>query len=520
VTVARVARAAAVVAALGLLSRLLGFLREVVMSAVYGTSAQADSFVNGLFIVNTVAAVLLYTLVTLVIPVFLQERERSGTQSAWRLLAAIAAWTGIVLIALSSVIAIWPELPTALFNLGDPVRIETTERLIRIMAPALMLQGFSALFTALLQVHGRFAGPAAVGVAFNLGIIVGVAVGQGSIGIEAAGWGVTLGAALQIALQIPQFVRVMRANGGIRPALVHPRMRSVGLLALPVLGASLLQQVNGFTDRVFANSLAVGRTSALNYANALGSAPRSLLLFPLLTPLFPVIARLMAERREGEALRAFHRAAALLALVALPVSAFFALYATEVTRLAFGRGEFGADSVTQTAGPLVFYALAVWGNFIGYLLNRTLSAANRARDIMVATVVSVVLTIGLDLALLGPMEQSGLALASAIAVYVNTGLTLLYLRRQFPAFSLRRLGGQQARLVVCAGVGAGAAALMNLALPTDRGSWIVVAVKLIVKGLVGLAAYLAAVRILAPATLADGRRTLGAVLRRRSRAAT
>src|SRR5262245_37083027 len=183
VTVGRVARAAAVVAALGLVSRLLGFLREIVMSGVYGTSAQADSFVNGLFIVNTVAAVLLYALVTLVIPVFLQERERAGTASAWRLLSAIAAWTGIVLIALSSVVAIWPELPTALFHLGDPVRIETTERLIRIMAPALALQGFSALFTALLQVHGRFAGPAAVGVAFNLGIIAGVAIGQSRIGI-------------------------------------------------------------------------------------------------------------------------------------------------------------------------------------------------------------------------------------------------------------------------------------------------------------------------------------------------
>ena len=514
-TVGRVARAAAVVAALGLLSRLLGFVREIVMTAAYGTSAQADSFVNGLFIVNTVAAILLYALVTLVIPVFLQERERGGTGSAWRLLSAIAAWTGIVLIALTAVVAIWPQLPTALFNLGDPVRIETTETLIRIMAPALMLQGFSALFTALLQVHGRFAGPAAVGVAFNFGIIVGVAIGHDSIGIEAAGWGVTVGAALQIALQMPQFIRVMRADGTAGITLFHPRLRSVLLLALPVLGASVLQQINGFTDRLFANSLEVGRTSALNYANALGSAPRSLLLFPLLTPLFPVIARLMAERREGEALRAFDRAAGLLALVALPVSAFFALYATEITRLAFQRGQFTAESVTQTAGPLVFYALAVWGNFIGYLVNRTLSAANRARDIMVATVVAVVLTIGLDLALLGPMEQSGLALASGIAVYVNTALTLVYLRRQFPSFSLRGLGTQQARLVVGAGVGAGAAALMNLPLPTDRGSWIVVAAKLIVKGLVGLAAYLAAVRILAPATLADGRRTLGAMVHRR-----
>ena len=517
-TAARVARAATVVALLGLASRLLGFLREIVLGAAYGTSAATDSFVNALFIVNTVAAVLLYALVTLVIPVFQQEQERAGDRSAWTLLSAIAAWTGIVLIGLTSIIAIWPQLPTALFHLDDPVRIADTEQLIRIMAPALAFQGFSALFTALLQVHGRFAGPAAVGVAFNLGIIVGIAIGHDSIGIEAAGWGVTIGAALQIILQLPQFVRVMRLGGGLRWTLVHPSLRGVGLLAMPVIGASLLQQVNGFTDRLFANSLEVGRTSALNFANALGSAPRTALLFPLLTPLFPVVARLMAERRERAALGAFQRAAGLLALVSIPISVFMAIYASEITRLAFQRGKFNAESVTQTAAPLVFYSLAIWGNFIGYLLNRTLSAANRAADIMVATTVSVVLTIGLDIVLLGPMEQAGLALASGIAVYVNTVMTLLYLRRHFPSLSLSTFGAQQARLVAAGGVAAGVWVLLDLAVPSDTGSWISVAVKLVVKGLVGLAAYVAAVRVLDPDSLADGRRSLASLIpgRRRS----
>jgi putative peptidoglycan lipid II flippase len=181
--VGRVARAATIIVLFGLLSRLLGLAREIVLGAAYGTSAASDAFQSGLFVVNTVAAVLLYALVTLVIPVFQQERAREGRESAWQLLWAIATWTALALIVLSAAAAIWPQGPTALFNFDDPQRVHDTEHLIRIMAPALMLQGFSALFTALLQVHGRFAGPAAVGVAFNLGIIVGVAAGQSAIGI-------------------------------------------------------------------------------------------------------------------------------------------------------------------------------------------------------------------------------------------------------------------------------------------------------------------------------------------------
>ena len=94
-SIRQVARAAAVVALFGILSRVLGFVREIVLAGVYGATADTDALVNALFVVNTVAAVLLYVLVTLMIPVFQQERERAGAQSAWALLWAIVGWIGM-----------------------------------------------------------------------------------------------------------------------------------------------------------------------------------------------------------------------------------------------------------------------------------------------------------------------------------------------------------------------------------------------------------------------------------------
>ena len=70
---------------------------------------------------NSVAAILLYTLVTLIIPTFQRERAAEGVDSAWRLVSALAVWVGIVLVVLSTAVAIWPEAPTALFHL-DPAR--------------------------------------------------------------------------------------------------------------------------------------------------------------------------------------------------------------------------------------------------------------------------------------------------------------------------------------------------------------------------------------------------------------
>ena len=233
-TITRLARAAAIVAVLGMVSRLLGYFREAVLAGTYGASAQADAFVDALLIVNAFAAILLYALVTLVIPVFQSEREDAGEDSAWRLISALAGWVGVLLVLVSSFCAIWPEAPAALFHL-DPERAAICAELIRIMAPALALQGFSALFTAMLQIHGRFAGPAAVGIAFNLGIIGAIVVFHNRIGIEAAAWGVVIGATAQVVLQLPQFARLLR-NARARPTFTHPRLGAVAVLALPGAG--------------------------------------------------------------------------------------------------------------------------------------------------------------------------------------------------------------------------------------------------------------------------------------------
>jgi putative peptidoglycan lipid II flippase len=512
VTVGRLARAAAIVAVFGLLSRLLGFAREIVLAAAYGATGATDAFVNSLLIVNSVAAVLLYTLVTLIIPTFQRERAESGTESAWRLVTALAIWVGAALVVLASLAAIWPEVPAAIFGL-DPARAEATATLIRIMAPALALQGFSAIFTAMLQIHGRFAGPAAVGVAFNAGVIVAVLIGQDSIGIEAAGWGVTIGAAMQVLLQLPQFWRLLR-DARARPAVTHPRLGAVGLLALPVLGASVLQQINSFTDKYFASTLEDGRVAALSFASALGQAPRVALLLPLLTPLFPVIAKLMSESREDDALRVFRRVLGLLGLLSIPMMALMAIYSHEIAQLAFQRRKCGEECIDEIAPPLLFYAFALWPAFASLLLNRTLSAGNRQGAILWTTIATVAITIVLDIILLGPMEQAGLALAATIGVYANAAMLLVRLREHHPALGVRGLAWRQLRLLVAGALAAATALALNVVLPTDDMGSLELLPALIVKLLAATAVFVAAARVLAAEELEEGRRSVVALVTR------
>ena len=163
----------------------------------------------------------------------------------------------------------------------------------------------------------------------------------------------------------------------------------------------------------------------------------------------------------------------------------------------------------EISAPLAFYGIAVWGNFIGYLLNRTLSAGNHAREIMVATIITVVLTIGLDLVFLGPLAQAGLALASAIAVYVNTAITLWFLRRRNPELSLRRLGAQQGRILVAGLIGGAAALLPAFLLPIDTDAFGGALAWLVIVSAIGGLVFAVAARLLAPREFADARTSLG-----------
>lgn len=512
-TVRRLAFAASIVAFFTVASRVLGLVRDALMSRTFGPEAATDAFLNSLLIVNSIAAILLYALVTVVIPQFQVEREEHGLSSAWRLTWALITWVAMALTVFAGLLMLAPAIGALPFRF-EPELAAEMEPLIRIMAPAVLLQGLSAMTTALLQIHGRFAGPAAIGVAFNAGIIGGILLLSDRLDIESAAWGVAAGAALQVALQAPQFVRLLRGTP-VGLVLGHPRLTMTAALAAPIFAASMLQQVNNFSDKMFAATLEEGSISVLTWANTLGQSPRAIILLPLLTPLFPLMAGLVAEGRRGEVVDAYRRAAGLLGVLAFPTMAYMIIFAEPISQLLFGGSRCDTVCVDDIAAPLVFYGLAVWPGFAGYLNNRLLSACSRTREVMISTIIVVVLTILLDIALIGPMEHSGLALASALALMVNAGVTFVFLRRELPDLSAGSIGTQQARLLGAALIGGLAIAAAATRVDLDTTDSLSLIGWLVGFAALGAALYLALLRLFAPAELAHARSTAARALRRR-----
>jgi putative peptidoglycan lipid II flippase len=163
---------------------------------------------------------------------------------------------------------------------------------------------------------------------------------------------------------------------------------------------------------------------------------------------------------------------------------------------------------------LAWYALTTLGAFLTMFLNRALAAANLQREILVATVVAVVVTIIFDLILLRPLAQGGIALAALIGIYLNALMYIWYLRRRFPAYDLKALARQQGRIVLCGIICIIVAVGTNQILPTEGLKSLILLERLTIKVAIALVAYWIAARFLARDELRDTARIIKALFHR------
>ena len=356
-TVGRLARAAAIVALFGLLSRLLGFAREVVLAAAYGASGATDAFVNSLLIVNTVAAILLYTLVTLIIPVFQRERADGGADSAWRLVCALAVWVGAGLVVLAVVrgdlaagagrpLPAGPD-PRRGHRRADPHHVAGPR------PPGLLgdLHGDAPDPRPLRRAGGGRASRS------TSGSSPGSPSGRTRSASRPRRGAWPSARRCRWCCSCPSSARLLR-DAGVRPALTHPRLGGVAAAGAPGarrVGAAAGQQLHRQALRLEPRGRP-GRGAELRERARPGPARGP--------PAAADDAALPAHRaadvraaRGGGARRPSAASPACSACWRSRCRSCSPIYADEVAQLAFQRQACGERCVAQISPPLVYYAL-------------------------------------------------------------------------------------------------------------------------------------------------------------------
>jgi putative peptidoglycan lipid II flippase len=414
----RIARAAGVVSALTVVSRITGLARDVVVGYLFGAGTAADAFFVAYRIPNLFRRFVAEGAATAAfIPIFTGYLTAGPRAEANRVARVLATTMGAVLavLAIGGVVLAGPI--AALFAPGFgavPGKLELTVSLTRIVFPYLFLIGMVAAAMGVLNSLRSFAPPAYAPVVMNLAMVA-VAVGLTPwLGIYALAVGVLCGGAAQLVSQIP----ALRRQGiALRPLWEprHPAVTRLRILLLPTLFGSAVYQINVMVSTMFASLLPSGSVAYLWYGERLFEFPLGVFAVALGTAALPSFATLaksdLDEFREtvGFALR-------LMTVVALPASVGLALTAEPIVSVLFLRGEFGAADAAQTSLAIRYFALGLWAVAAVRVIVPAFYALEDTRTPVVAAAVAFLSNVLFGAMCIGPIpSDDGTALGIALA---------------------------------------------------------------------------------------------------------
>lgn len=416
-----------------LASRVLGFLRDVVMASILGAGIAADAFFLAWLLPNLARRLFGEGAFTAaLIPVFTETREAGDHDASKRLLGASTVRLGLLLLALllgvEVLLAYAHHHAQTLEAWGLP-GADLTLGFARVLLPYLLLICLAGVLGGALNALDRFAVPAAAPVILNLVWIAALGVGALTASSPTARvWiligGLLIAGLIQLALHVVALERAglpLRPTWQVEPQRIRRVYRLFGSLAL---GLAVFQ-LNVLLDSVIAYAFVpAGGVSALYFANRLVQLPIGVLGIALATAVFPELAR-RAKRDDHAGLNALvDRGAALGAFIALPAAVGLWLLAEPVVHVLFQRGAFDPLAAQRTARVVTFLAPSILLACISPIVTRGFYAAEDVKVPVRISVVCVVLNLSLNLALVGPLQEAGLALATTISQALNLLLLL------------------------------------------------------------------------------------------------
>lgn len=449
------------------ISNLVGLVRSVLIAGSFGTGLELEAFTPA----NRVSE-FLFTLVaggalaSAFIPTFTGLLAKEDRQGAWKLASAIANWILILTGAASLIAAVFAE-PVARYLLvpgfaDEPVKLDLTVDLMRLMLPTVVIFGISGLVMGILNANQKFLIPALTPTMYSLGQIFGVLVMSPQMGIYGLAWGVLIGAALHLGLQVPSLLQLKGKYTPILGLDLEP-VREVGRLVGPRLFGVGIVQLNFWMNILLASTMPEGSVNAVSFAFTVMLMPQAAIAQSIATAAMPTLSAQFARGELDQIRSSLAGALRGVLLLSIPASVGLILLRKPVVALLFQRGEFTSRSTDLVAWALLWYAAGLVAHSVVEILARAFYSLHDTKTPVIvggaAMTLNILLSIGLSFAFsrVGWMPHGGLALANTLATTVEMIGLILLMRR--------RLEGLNGRAVWKTALqGTAAAAVMAIAL--------------------------------------------------------
>jgi putative peptidoglycan lipid II flippase len=450
----KIAKAATVIGTGTLLSRILGFFRDMVIANFFGAGMAADAFFVAFRIPNlwrrlvgegslTISFIPVYT-------EYLTQRSEEETRKVTHIAFTLA---GVILLILTFFGILFSPILIRIVAPGFihiPEKFELTVTLNKIIFPYLFFMGLSALCMGILNSYRHFFAPAIAPIFLNISIIVSVFLFYHTfkVPVMTLALGVLAGGVIQFLFQIPFLWKrgiTFRFNFNFR----NPAIKRIGLLMVPGLIGTGLYQINTFIDMIFASFLPSGSVSYLFFADRLMEFPLGIFAIAISMASLPSLSGLASQGKMEELKETLSFTFRLVSFISVPAMVGLIALKTPIINLLFQRGLFDYSATEKTAFALLFYSVGLWAIAGSRIIAPAFYSLQDTWTPMKIALICLGANVVLRAVLIFPLMHGGLALATSLSSTLNFILLFRKLGPKLGGIDIRKNIQSLLRIFLC-----------------------------------------------------------------------
>lgn len=429
----RFIKATTILFILTILSKIIGFIRDMVLVSIYGASMTTDVYITSMRIPTTLFSIVTSALATTFIPKFYDIYNNKGKKESLNFTNNLINITLILSIILGMVAFIFAAPLVKVFAINfTGEKLDLAIKFTRILAFTILFLGINDILTCWLQIKENYNIPILMGIPYNIVIISSIIISS-KWKVEVLAIGSFLAIMSKLIFQL-----IYAYKTGYRYKLYinlkDENIKEIIILLMPVLIGVGVGQLNSIIDSSLASTLGDGIITILNSASKLDEILSGLFITTIISIMYPVFSKLSNDKESEEFIITIRRTINIIIIIMIPIIVGVIILAVPIVRVLFERGKFDSNSTILTAQAMRCYALGILAAGIGSVISRIFYSLKDTKTPMINGTITIITNIVLNLIFIRYLGYIGLALATSLSYFVKLVLSFKKLKEKVNYF--------------------------------------------------------------------------------------
>ena len=434
-----VLKAAWIIAVVTIVSKLIGFVRDIIIANYYGAAMVSDAYYYA-YQIPSLSLILLggvggpfHSATVAIFSKLIPNLQEKPSEYVNKLYSTFMTATIIFFLALSAIMFIFPrQIMGLIISAGSPDMINLAATHLKIMTPLLVIGGIVGIYYGILIIYRQFMLPNLSPIIMSLAIIGVVIAAPSDQKGYALAWATTIGAILQLIIQYPN---IRKLGYKLKPNFAftnNPEFKEICELLFPAVLSSTVGQIHIYVDMFFTSSISEGAWTAIGYANRVFQFPVGILVTAFLVPLFPIFAKLVADKDYNGIKNYFNKGVGVLFFGAIPIIIGILVVGMDAVRLVFERGLFDEKATFMVTEALWFLSVSIIPYVFRDSITRVYYSFNDSKTPFVVAFSSIVLKLVLNYVLISKMHFGigGITLSTSLVTLFNACVLGMFITKK------------------------------------------------------------------------------------------